>query len=34
MSKGVPRLNVLELQRYMRSMPKPVMALVPGPTGR
>ncbi len=27
---GVPRLNVLELQRYMRSMPKPVIALVPG----
>ena len=29
-SSGVPRLNVLELQRYMRSMPKPVIALVPG----
>ena len=27
---GLPRLNVLELQRYMRSMPKPVIALVPG----
>jgi naphthoate synthase len=27
---GMPRLNVLELQRYMRSMPKPVIALVPG----
>lgn len=27
---GVPRLNVLELQRYIRSMPKPVIALVPG----
>ena len=27
---GVPRLNVLELQRYMRSMPKPVIALVAG----
>jgi naphthoate synthase len=27
---GLPRLNVLELQRYIRSMPKPVIALVPG----
>ena len=27
---GVPRLNVLELQRYIRSMPKPVICLVPG----
>ena len=27
---GVPRLNVLELQRYMRSMPQPVIALVAG----
>jgi naphthoate synthase len=27
---GTPRLNVLELQRYMRSMPKPVIALVAG----
>lgn len=27
---GIPRLNVLELQRYIRSMPKPVIALVPG----
>jgi len=27
---GVPRLNVLELQRIIRSMPKPVIALVPG----
>lgn len=27
---GVPRLNVLELQRYMRSMPKPIIALVAG----
>ena len=27
---GVPRLNVLELQRYMRSMPKPIICLVPG----
>ncbi|MGY8779904.1 MAG: 1,4-dihydroxy-2-naphthoyl-CoA synthase, partial [Longimicrobiales bacterium] len=27
---GVPRLNVLELQRYIRSMPKPVIALVGG----
>jgi naphthoate synthase len=27
---GIPRLNVLELQRYMRSMPKPVIALVAG----
>ena len=27
---GVPRLNVLELQRYMRTMPKPVIALVAG----
>ena len=27
---GVPRLNVLPLQRYIRSMPKPVIALVNG----
>lgn len=27
---GVPRLNVLELQRLIRSMPKPVIALVSG----
>jgi naphthoate synthase len=27
---GVPRLNVLELQRLIRSMPKPVIALVAG----
>ena len=27
---GVARLNVLELQRYMRTMPKPVIALVAG----
>lgn len=27
---GVPRLNVLELQRIIRSMPKPVIALVAG----
>jgi len=27
---GVPRLNVLELQRIIRSMPKPVIALVGG----
>lgn len=27
---GVPRLNVLELQRLIRSMPKPVIALVGG----
>lgn len=27
---GTPRLNVLELQRYIRSMPKPVIALVAG----
>ncbi|MCA9736363.1 MAG: 1,4-dihydroxy-2-naphthoyl-CoA synthase [Gemmatimonadetes bacterium] len=27
---GVPRLNVLELQRFMRTMPKPVIALVAG----
>jgi len=27
---GLPRLNVLELQRYIRSMPKPVIALVAG----
>ncbi len=27
---GVARLNVLELQRYIRSMPKPVIALVAG----
>lgn len=29
-SDGLPRLNVLELQRYIRSMPKPVIALVAG----
>ncbi len=29
-SEGIPRLNVLELQRYIRSMPKPVIALVAG----
>jgi naphthoate synthase len=29
-SSGVPRLNVLELQRYIRSVPKPVIALVAG----
>lgn len=28
--QGVPRLNVLELQRIIRSMPKPVIALVAG----
>lgn len=27
---GVPRLNVLQLQRYLRTMPKPVIAVVPG----
>jgi naphthoate synthase len=27
---GIPRLNVLELQRLIRSMPKPVIALVAG----
>lgn len=27
---GVPRLNVLRLQRIIRTMPKPVIALVPG----
>jgi naphthoate synthase len=27
---GIPRLNVLELQRFIRTMPKPVIALVPG----
>jgi naphthoate synthase len=27
---GVPRLNVLELQRYIRTMPKPVIAVVAG----
>ncbi|RJP52571.1 MAG: 1,4-dihydroxy-2-naphthoyl-CoA synthase, partial [Anaerolineaceae bacterium] len=27
---GVPRLNVLKLQRIIRSMPKPVIALVAG----
>ncbi|MEE8338232.1 MAG: 1,4-dihydroxy-2-naphthoyl-CoA synthase [Dehalococcoidia bacterium] len=27
---GVPRLNVLPLQRFIRSMPKPVIALVAG----
>ncbi len=29
-SDGVPRLNVLKLQRIIRSMPKPVIALVAG----
>jgi len=29
-SEGVPRMNVLELQRYIRTMPKPVIALVAG----
>jgi len=29
-AQGVPRLNVLELQRMIRSMPKPVIALVAG----
>lgn len=29
-SDGVPRLNVLKLQRIIRTMPKPVIALVPG----
>ncbi|MBC8100647.1 MAG: 1,4-dihydroxy-2-naphthoyl-CoA synthase [Armatimonadetes bacterium] len=29
-SDGVPRLNVLELQRIIRAMPKPVIALVAG----
>lgn len=29
-ASGVPRLNVLELQRLIRSMPKPVIALVAG----
>jgi naphthoate synthase len=28
--KGVPRLNVLELQRQIRSLPKPVIAMVAG----
>ena len=28
--QGVPRLNVLELQRLIRTMPKPVIALVAG----
>jgi len=27
---GVPRLNVLDLQRFIRTMPKPVIALVAG----
>ena len=27
---GVPRLNVLDLQRSIRSLPKPVIALVAG----
>ena len=27
---GVPRLNVLELQRYIRTLPKPVVAMVAG----
>ena len=29
-SDGVPRLNVLDLQRFIRSMPKPVIAMVNG----
>src|ERR1041385_617919 len=29
-SDGVPRLNVLDLQRLIRQMPKPVIALVAG----
>ena len=29
-ANGVPRLNVLELQRLIRTMPKPVIALVAG----
>ncbi|HKK08560.1 MAG TPA: enoyl-CoA hydratase-related protein, partial [Gemmatimonadota bacterium] len=29
-SDGVPRLNVLELQRYIRAMPKPVICLASG----
>lgn len=29
-ASGVPRLNVLELQRLIRTMPKPVIALVAG----
>jgi len=29
-SDGVPRLNVLGLQRYIRTMPKPVICLAPG----
>jgi naphthoate synthase len=29
-SDGIPRLNVLQLQRIIRSMPKPVLCLVPG----
>lgn len=29
-SSGIPRLNVLELQRLIRSIPKPVIALVAG----
>lgn len=27
---GIPRLNVLQLQRFIRSMPKPIIALVAG----
>lgn len=27
---GIPRLNVLQLQRFIRSMPKPILALVAG----
>ncbi len=27
---GVPRLNVLEIQRYIRTMPKPVIAVIAG----
>src|SRR5687768_15838198 len=29
-SKGVPRLNILDVQKQIRSMPKPVVAMVAG----
>ena len=31
-AKGVPRLNILEVQKLIRSMPKVVIAVVPGST--
>ncbi len=29
-SKGIPRLNILDVQKQIRSMPKPVVAMVAG----